>query len=87
MRRIPEYAPKYKILSSQLQKLFERAFVDGASDPSDRPDETEFYYALEEYRNTLHKKIGCREGHYMPSKYVGPCEWCRINKVKEQLSK
>lgn len=29
-KKAPDYAPKYSILSKKLQKLFERAFIDGA---------------------------------------------------------
>ena len=85
LKKPPIYAPKYRILTTQLQKLFERAFVDGASDPKARPDEEEFYRALEEYLETL--EIKCNRGHYMSSKYIGGCEWCRVKKEKDKLSK
>lgn len=78
-KKAPEYAPKYKMLSPELRKLFERAFIGGAKDPTVRPDAMEFYNALTEYFQSLKK---CECGHYMPSNYKGECEWCRINRAE-----
>ena len=78
-KKAPIYAPKYGILSRQLQKLFERAFITGATDPTARPDSLEFYMALTEYIESLEKR-SC--GHYMPSHYHGPCEWDRLENLK-----
>ena len=78
-KKAPNYAPKYGILSRKLQKLFERAFIDGAKDPTARPDSLEFYDALTEYLDSLEDR---KCGHYMPSNYTGACEWCRINNLK-----
>lgn len=78
-KKAPEYAPKYKMLSQELRKLFERAFIGGAKDPTVRPDAMEFYNALTEYFQSLKK---CECGHYMPSNYKGECEWCRINRAE-----
>lgn len=44
------------ILSSRLQKLFKRAFVDGLYNPSARPQHYEFKEALEAY---LHDLVDC----------------------------
>lgn len=78
-KKAPDYAPKYGMLSRKLRKLFERAFIDGAKDPSARPDSLEFYDALTEYINSLEQR-SC--GHYMPAYYTGPCEWDRIESLK-----
>lgn len=78
-KKAPDYAPRYGMLSRKLQKLFERAFIDGAKDPAVRPDSSEFYDALTEYINSLEER---KCGHYMPSYYTGSCEWCRINNLK-----
>lgn len=80
----PSYAPKFRILTKQLRILFERAFIDGASDPTARPNETEFYFALEEYVETL--SIKCKKGHYMPKYFIGKCEWCRVKKEKDKIN-
>ena len=84
-KKIPEYAPKYQILSPKLQKLFERAFVDGATDPKARPDESEFYNALMEYYNSL-EQCECGRDHYLSSVYNGKCEWCRIDEILKALA-
>ena len=78
-KKAPNYAPKYGILSRKLQKLFERAFIDGAKDSTARPDSLEFYDALTEYLDSLEDR---KCGHYMPSNYTGACEWCRVNNLR-----
>lgn len=75
LRQAPDYAPKYGILIHKLQKLFERAFIEGSRDPTARPDSSEFFMALNEYIDSLEERP-C--GHYMPSYYTGACEWCRL---------
>ena len=37
-KKAPDYAPKYKMLSPGLRKLFERAFIEGAKNPKARPE-------------------------------------------------
>ena len=82
-KKAPDYAPKYSMLSRKLQKLFERAFIDGAKDPLARPDSLEFYDALTEYIDSLEERHEDKHpGHYMPANYTGPCEWCRIENLK-----
>ena len=78
-KKPPEYAPKYSILTQELRNLFKRAFIDGARDPASRPNASEFYNALNEYLESLELRP-C--GHYMPSYYSGPCEWCRLEKMR-----
>lgn len=79
-KRPPEYAPKYAILTPRLKRLFERAFIEGAQDPTCRPDSSEFFEALNEYIDILEERSEC--GHFLPSHYTGTCEWCRIQKLK-----
>lgn len=78
LRKPPEYAPNYNILSQALKDLFERAFVTGAKDPSARPDAAEFYTALTKYLECLEMR-SC--GHFLPSYYDKSCEWCRIERL------
>ena len=81
-KKAPEYAPKYKMLSPELRKLFERAFIEGAKNPKVRPEAKEFYDALTEYLESLEECHCGHYGHYMPSTYTGECEWCRIENLK-----
>ncbi len=75
----PSNAPNYKILTKNLQDLFERAFATGVNDPTSRPSEEEFYKALSDYYDSL---VMCSCGrHYMPSYYHGICEWCRLERL------
>lgn len=78
LKKPPEYAPSYDILSPTLKDLFERAFIAGAKDPTLRPDPSEFYSALSKYLNSLEMRP-C--GHVLPSFYTGSCEWCRISRL------
>lgn len=81
----PRYAPDFKILSPALRRLFKRAFIDGASDPSARPTPEEFYEALEKYRFQIKPRRKC--GHYMPVHYLHKCEFCRIQEERESHTK
>lgn len=78
-KRPQKVAANYGILTQKLRRLFERAFIDGAEDPTCRPDAIDFYEALTEYMNTLEEREKC--GHFMPAHYIGRCEWCRINSI------
>ena len=79
LRKPPELAPSYNILTPGLKDLFHRAFVEGARDPTNRPHAEQYYNELISYRNQLERRP-C--GHYMPEYYKGPCEWCRIQSLK-----
>lgn len=78
-KKLPEDTPDFNILSSELRQLFERCFIDGASNPSARPTATEYYKALDNFRTQLTK---CpKKRHYIYSKYKKPCEYCRIQEL------
>ncbi|MGN1412529.1 MAG: hypothetical protein ACI4WH_08520 [Oscillospiraceae bacterium] len=79
-RTVPEYAPKYKILTSELQNLFQRAFVDAVKNPEVRPSSQEFYFALKKYYDELIPCNCSNPNHYLHKNYSGKCEWCRISK-------
>ena len=66
-------APPVDFLPGTIQRLFERAFTDGARDPSSRPSAAEWRAALQALR------VGnCPRGHQVP---IGTeqCPWCRID--------
>lgn len=77
-RRVPyrpmPVAPKFELLSPQLQRLFVRCFEDGHTDPDARPDARTWVQALEEAEQSL---VMCatnpqhRYGYHLHS-----CPWC-----------
>ena len=85
---LPRFYPDFNILTPTLQRLFTRAFRDGAKDPSLRPGPDEFLPALEEYIEGL-RFVPCKGfDHYLYEKYrCNTCEWCRIEEVKKQNRK
>lgn len=82
-KRLPEDVPDFEILTPELQNLFVRCFVDGATDPKARPSAEEYYSALLDYRSQL-KKCSCGHEHYLREGYHKPCEWCRIQAFLEE---
>lgn len=80
--KLPEKFPDFDVITPELQKLFIRAFEEGAMDPTKRPTPEEFKGAIERYIDGL---LYCRcEGwdHYLHENYKkGHCEWCRIEKI------
>ena len=80
-KKPPDLAPKYAILTRRLQKLFERAFIEGSKDPNARPSAGEFFDALDAYINELEQRKKC--GHWMPAHYKRSCEWCRLSSSKK----
>jgi len=77
--RIPSRFPDFSILTPQLQRLFRRAFQDGASDPKARPTAAEFAEALGEYISQLDYCHCNGWDHYLIHSYDKDyCEWCRV---------
>jgi len=67
-----ELAPPVSFLPANIQRLFVRAFTDGARDPSARPSAAEWRAALQGMQ------IGtCPRGHQIPVE-ADPCPWCVI---------
>lgn len=89
---LPAYCPDFNIITLELQKLFKRAFEDGASDPTKRPRPEEFREAIREYINGL-QYCNCDNAfdHYLHISYNNDyCEWCRIdeeNHAKKRIDK
>ncbi|OBB77402.1 hypothetical protein A5759_03940 [Mycobacterium sp. 852014-52144_SCH5372336] len=69
-------APSVDFLPDDIQRLFVRAFTDGARDPSRRPSAAEWREHLQRVR------VGsCARGHQIP---VGAkrCPWCGIEDIR-----
>ena len=80
----PLYAPEFDMLPKQMKELFIRAFVDGHSDPTRRPDAVEWYNALV----NLEKDVSiCKRDkkHIYPS-HLNKCPWCELeSKMKQSI--
>lgn len=86
--KIPESYPDFDVIPRDIQKLFIRAFVDGASNPSMRPTAYEFETAIINYIEELVYCECDKWDHYIYKDYYtmghnDHCEWCRIEKVNE----
>jgi hypothetical protein len=66
-------APSVDFLPDRIQRLFRRAFTDGARDPSARPSAAEWRSALQDL-----KVRDCARGHQLPVE-TEQCPWCRID--------
>ena len=73
---IPKYAPEFDMLPIKIRQLFIKAFVNGHSDPKQRPDAVEWYNALEELENNV-KVCKVNKLHIYP-KNSSKCPWCEI---------
>ena len=66
-------APSVDFLPDRIQRLFTRAFTDGAGDPAARPSAAEWRTALHDL-----KVRECVRGHQIPVE-TEHCPWCRID--------
>ncbi|BBY97922.1 hypothetical protein [Mycolicibacterium fallax] len=66
-------APPVTFLPPDIQRLFVRAFTDGANNPNARPTATEWREALTHIQTTE-----CPRGHQIPAE-ADPCPWCTID--------
>jgi DNA-binding helix-hairpin-helix protein with protein kinase domain len=66
-------APPVNFLPDNIQRLFVRAFTDGARDPSNRPSAAEWRTALQGLQVRT-----CVRGHQVPVE-TEQCPWCRID--------
>jgi hypothetical protein len=66
-------APPVDFLPDGIQRLFVRAFTDGARDPSRRPSAAEWRAALQGLQVRT-----CVRGHQLPVE-TQHCPWCRID--------
>ena len=80
--KIPAYAPKISVLPSELQTLFRRAFVDGHSNPNNRPSPEEWHRALQRLRGEL--KICSVVSHHQYCRSLSACPWCEVDNTFAQ---
>ncbi len=70
----PPHAPSFHVLHPELQALFRRCFVDGHSDPTQRPTPVEWAQALETADKGLQRcKRVSRHWHL---RTASDCPWC-----------
>lgn len=74
---IPLYAPDFNILPQNIRALFIRAFIDGHTNPSKRPDSAEWYKALSTISLQDFKICSTNKSHMFPNHYPF-CPWCKI---------
>lgn len=70
----PDWAPDISCLPMYIRKLFERAFVDGHTNPSARPSAGEWKKALEQYKNEI-TFCGQNPLHYYWNR-LSDCPYC-----------
>jgi len=72
----PRYAPDFDSLPTHMQNLFVRAFVNGHSDPTQRPDTVEWYNALSTMQQNL--TVCSKNKSHMYSSHLKKCTWCEL---------
>lgn len=79
---LPDYCPDFDVITPELQKLFIRAFQDGARQAGLRPTPDEFIEALKPFVSSLNYCECNGWNHYLHDSWKKSyCEWCRIDKV------
>lgn len=73
---IPKYAPSFDSLPQNIQNLFIRAFVNGHTNPSQRPDAIEWYNALTTMQQNL--TVCSKNKKHMYSSHLKKCIWCEL---------
>jgi DNA-binding helix-hairpin-helix protein with protein kinase domain len=74
--------PPFGIFTDDVRRLFLRAFVDGAKDPTARPSGLEWYHVLQGLATTL-KKCQARPSHRYPGHLGIKCPWCELEKASQ----
>lgn len=74
---IPVYAPPISILPQELQDMFRRAFIDGHSNPNQRPNPEEWYNALTKLERSL-TQCG-KVKHHEFYNGISLCPWCEAD--------
>ncbi len=74
---IPVYAPPITILPKEMQDLFRKAFIDGHTNPNQRPTPEDWYTALTNLEREL---AHCSKvTHHEYYKGVNACPWCEAD--------
>lgn len=75
---IPVYAPSIEILPTEVQNLFRRAFIEGHTNPSRRPDPEEWYNALSKLERAT--KRCSNNNHHVYYSVLAECPWCKVDR-------
>ena len=74
---LPVYAPPITILPKEMQDLFRKAFIDGHTNPNQRPTPEDWYTALTNLEREL---AHCSKvTHHEYYKGVNACPWCEAD--------
>jgi serine/threonine protein kinase len=77
-------APPFEMLHPRLQELFRRCFVEGHSDPRQRPDAETWYRALKKSEEALVVCSSNSQHHYFD--HCAACPWCnRAERVSRAM--
>jgi len=79
----PPYAPDFNYLPPNVRYLFVRAFIDGFSDPMQRPTASEWHKVLGAMKNIL-VQCAANQLHKYPNNLV-ECPWCKIDRKMQQF--
>ena len=72
----PKYAPDFAFLPQELQQLFIRAFVNGHTNPAERPDTVTWYNALADAQKNL--TVCSQNRQHMYPAHLRACPWCQL---------
>ena len=74
---IPIFAPGIDVLPKEIQEMFKRAFIEGHTNPSRRPNPVEWHTALTKLEKEL---VKCKKiGHHVYYKKLNNCPWCEVD--------
>lgn len=79
------YSPNIGILPRDIQKLFERAFIEGQQSKSARPRADEWFYALDSLSQRLCKCTDNPKHEYFIG--LSSCPWCKLDMEIRNKSK
>lgn len=79
------YSPNIGILPRDIQKLFERAFIEGQQSKSARPRADEWFYALDSLSQRLCKCTENPKHEYFIG--LSSCPWCKLDMEIRNKSK
>lgn len=71
------YSPNIGILPRDIQKLFERAFIGGQQNKSERPKADEWFYTLNALSQRLCKCTSNSKHEYFVG--LSSCPWCKLD--------
>lgn len=79
----PKYAPSFDVLPKNIQDLFVKAFVNGHTDPSQRPTPEQWYVALGDMQQKL--TTCSKEKSHMYASHNKKCPWCAVTETMNAI--